>query len=109
MRNLLVSPSFTGNFFRSTAEQFLFKLCREASPYSTSKDMVSEVDSDLAQESQEKINWCRRRLRKEVDVEEGWTTGGGTLCISFLISAICCVRAAISEEEEVIELDDSPL
>ncbi|GKG62191.1 hypothetical protein Tco_0632095, partial [Tanacetum coccineum] len=29
-------------------------LCLEASPYSTSKDMVSEVDADFAQEPQEK-------------------------------------------------------
>ncbi|GKF72506.1 hypothetical protein Tco_0208620, partial [Tanacetum coccineum] len=50
----------------STAEQFSSKgvfassrsfsllLCLKASPYSTSKDIVSEVDADFAQESQEK-------------------------------------------------------
>ncbi|GKF93511.1 hypothetical protein Tco_0280230, partial [Tanacetum coccineum] len=29
-------------------------LCLKASPYSTSKDIVSKVDADFAQESQEK-------------------------------------------------------
>ncbi|GKG65162.1 hypothetical protein Tco_0669581, partial [Tanacetum coccineum] len=34
--------------------EFVYQIRLEAYPYSTSKDMVSEVDADFAHESQEK-------------------------------------------------------